>query len=100
MTCAALIGAGGAEADPAAAEAAGAGGRAAAGALAAGASGAASAHAPIKIAAIEKRAGRGTGRILPQIARHESHQVFYARTVKLSKIHGMLAHRAKTAPTM
>jgi hypothetical protein len=55
---------------------------------------AASAHAPIKIVAIGERAGRGTGRILPQIARRKSREVFMRETVKLSKIHGMLAHRA------
>ena len=71
MTSAALIGAGGAAAGPAAAEAAGTEGGAegggagddgdGTGALAASASDAASAHAPTKIEAICKRAGRGTG---------------------------------------
>jgi hypothetical protein len=70
------------------------------GALAASASDAASAHAPIKTVTICEGAGRGTGRILPQIARHKSREVFVRGAVKLSKIHGMLAHRAKTAPTM
>jgi hypothetical protein len=65
-----------------------------AGAAAATASDAASAHAPGKSVAIVERAWRGTGESYRKIARRESSELFVRRTVKVSKIHGMLAHRA------
>jgi hypothetical protein len=44
--------------------------------------------------AIAERAGRCTGRILPQSCGASRANYFIHETVKLSKIHGMLAHRA------
>jgi len=114
MTSAALIGADGAAADAAAAvdedgggdaDAAGDAGCGAvagggAGVPAATASDAASAHAPDKIVAIGERASRSTGASYRKSWGTSRGNYFMHETVKLSEIHGMLAHRAKTAPTM
>jgi hypothetical protein len=121
MTSVALIGAGGAAADAAATDAAGAlvgaggveaagvaeeadaGGGAAvagggAGAAAARASDAASAHAADESVAIGERAGRGTGESYRKSRGTSRANYFMHETVKVSKIHGMLAHRARSAP--
>jgi hypothetical protein len=106
MTSAALIGAGSAAADAAAAGAvdagAGAAGGGDAGVAAARANDAASAHAPGKSAAVEaigERAERGTGESYRKSRGTSPANYFIHETVKLSGIHGMLAHRAETAPT-
>jgi hypothetical protein len=105
MTSTALIGAGSAAVDAAAADAGG--GAAVAeggvGAAAARASDAASAHAPGKSVAVVtfgERAGRGTGESYRKSRGTTCANYFMHETVKLSEIHGMLAHRAKTAPTI
>jgi hypothetical protein len=111
MTSAALIGAGSAAADAAVAgavdggagagdeTAAAAGGAAAvadggACAPAATASDAVSADAPGKSAAMIERAGRGTGASYRKSRGTSRANYFMHETVKLSEIHGMLAHRA------
>jgi hypothetical protein len=106
MTSAALIGAGSAAADAAAAGAvdagAGAAGGGDAGVAAARANDAASAHAPGKSAAVEaigERAERGTGESYRKSRGTSPANYFIHETVKLSGNHGMLAHRAETAPT-
>jgi hypothetical protein len=114
MISAALIGAGSAAAaaegapgegdcagDEAAADAGGGAAVAEGGARApaATASDAASAHAPGKSAAMDERAGRGTGASYRKSRGTSRANYFMHETVKLSRIHGMLAHRAKTAPT-
>src|SRR5580692_1237243 len=103
MTSAALIGAGSAAADAAAAGAvdAGAGGGDA-GVAAARANDAASAHAPgksVAVKAIGERAERGTGESYRKSRGTSPANYFIHETVKLSGNHGMLAHRAETAPT-
>jgi hypothetical protein len=105
MTSAALIGAGSAAADAAAAGAvdagAGAGGGDA-GVAAARANDAASAHAPgksVAVVAIDERAERGTGESYRKSRGTSPANYFIHETVKLSGNHGMLAHRAETAPT-
>jgi len=107
MTSAALIGAGSAAADAAAAAAgavdagAGAGGGDA-GVAAARANDAASAHAPgksVAVVAIDERAERGTGESYRKSRGTSPANYFIHETVKLSGNHGMLAHRAETAPT-
>jgi|ERR1700733_13006781 hypothetical protein len=105
MTSAALIGAGSAAADAAAAGAVDAGAGAAggdAGVAAARANDAASAHAPgksVAVVAIGERAERGTGESYRKSRGTSPANYFIHETVKLSGIHGMLAHRAETAPT-
>jgi hypothetical protein len=120
MTSAALIGAGSAAAaDAAAAGAVDAGAGAAdaardtdeadagaaggdAGVAAARANDAASAHAPDKsvaVVAIGERAERGTGESYRKSRGTSPANYFIHETVKVSRIHGMLAHRAETAPT-
>jgi hypothetical protein len=110
MTSAALIGAGSAGADAAAAGAVDAGADAAgagaaggdAGVAAARANDAASAHAPgksVAVLAIGERAERGTGESYRKSRGTSPANYFIHETVKLSRIHGMLAHRAETAPT-
>jgi len=105
MTSAALIGAGSAAADAAAAGAvdAGAGtGGGDAGVAAARANDAASAHAPgksVAVVAIDERAERGTGESYRKSRGTSPANYFIHETVKVSGIHGMLAHRAETAPT-
>ena len=110
MTSAALIGAGSAAADAAAAGAVDAGADAAgagaaggdAGVAAARANDAASAHAPgksVAVLAIGERAERGTGESYRKSRGTSPANYFIHETVKLSRIHGMLAHRAETAPT-
>jgi hypothetical protein len=105
MTSAALIGAGSAGADAAAAGAVDAGAGAAggdAGVAAARANDAASAHAPgksVAVLAIGERAERGTGESYRKSRGTSPANYFIHETVKLSRIHGMLAHRAETAPT-
>jgi hypothetical protein len=105
MTSAALIGAGSAAADAAAAGAvdAGAGtGGGDAGVAAARANDAASAHAPgksVAVVAIDERAERGTGESYRKSRGTSPANYFIHETVKLSGNHGMLAHRAETAPT-
>jgi hypothetical protein len=79
--------------------AAAAGGGAGAGAAAATASDAVSAYAADKNAAIGERAGRSTGESYRKSRGTSRANYFMHETVKLSKIHGMLAHRAETAPT-
>jgi hypothetical protein len=111
MTSAALIGAGNAAADAVAA------GAVAAGAVDVGAAGAAggdagvaaarandatSAHAPgksVAVVAIGERAERGTSESYRKSRGTSPANYFIHETVKLSRIHGMLAHRAETAPT-
>jgi hypothetical protein len=105
MTSAALIGAGSAAADAAAAGAVDAGAGATggdAGVAAARANDAASAHAPgksVAVVAIGERAERGTGESYRKSRGASPANYFIHETVKLSGIHGMLAHRAETAPT-
>jgi hypothetical protein len=105
MTSAALIGAGSAGADAAAAGAVDAGAGAAggdAGVAAARANDAASTHAPgksVAVLAIGERAERGTGESYRKSRGTSPANYFIHETVKLSRIHGMLAHRAETAPT-
>jgi len=105
MTSAALIGAGSAAADAAAAGAvdAGAGtGGGDAGVAAARANDAASAHAPgksVAVVAIGERAERGTSESYRKSRGTSPANYFIHETVKLSGNHGMLAHRAETAPT-
>jgi hypothetical protein len=114
MTSAALIGAGNAAADAVAAGAvaagavdvgaAGAAGAAGgvAGVAAARANDAASAHAPgksVAVVAIGERAERGTSESYRKSRGTSPANYFIHETVKLSRIHGMLAHRAETAPT-
>jgi hypothetical protein len=105
MTSAALIGAGSAGADAAAAGAVDAGAGAAggdAGVAAARANDAASAHAPgksVAVLAIGERAERGTGESYRKSRGTSPTNYFIHETVKVSRIHGMLAHRAETAPT-
>jgi hypothetical protein len=99
MTSPALIGAGGAVDDAGgAADEDGAGGGA--GVPAARASDAANAHAPDKSVAIGGRARRSTDASYRKSRDTSRANYFMHETVKLSKINGMLAHRAKTAPTI
>src|SRR5580704_17736613 len=116
MTSAALSGAGNAAADAVAAGAVAAG-AVAAGAVDLGAAGAAggdagvaaarandatSAHAPgksVAVVAIGERAERGTGESYRKSRGTSPANYFIHETVKLSGNHGMLAHRAETAPT-
>jgi len=63
---------------------------------------AASAHAPgksVAVVAIDERAERGTGESYRKSRGTSPANYFIHETVKLSRIHGMLAHRAETAPT-
>jgi hypothetical protein len=119
MTSTALIGAGSAAADAAAAGAVDAGAGAAdaardtdeadagaaggdAGVAAARANDAASTHAPgksVAVVAIGERAERGTGESYRKSRGTSPGNYFIHETVKVSRIHGMLAHRAETAPT-
>ena|SRR5271156_6002117 len=97
MTSAALIGAGSAAADAVAAGAVDEVGGAGAGAAAATASDAASAQAPGKslaVMAIAERAERGTGESYRKSRGTSPANYFMHETVKLARIHGMLAHRA------
>jgi hypothetical protein len=73
---------------------AGVGAAAPACAAAASASDAASAQQPDKSVAIGGRAGRGTGESYRKSRGASRANYFMHETVKLSKIHGMLAHRA------
>ena len=64
------------------------------GVAAASASDAASAQLPDKSVAIDERAGRGTGESYRKSRGASRANYFMHETVKLSRIHGMLAHRA------
>jgi hypothetical protein len=98
MTSAALIGAGSAAADAAAAGAVDAGAAGGdAGVAAARANDAASAHAPgksVAMVAIGEGAERGTGESYRKSRGTSPTNYFIHETVKVSRIHGMLAHRA------